>query len=112
MTGFETYDIAAWMVDGLSKHPTVTPQGVRGVPRRGSIARLLLPMVTVGALAILAATPVAQLFVETPVRIERAAMQKDFVPDRPALFWTNAVAALRLAPLVEESGPADPPTRY
>lgn len=114
MIGFETYDIGAWVTEGLAVHPVVT-SSLRSTTRsrRPSITtRILLPAVAVGAIAFYAAKPVAQWLISEPARIEQSAMQSDVIPISPALYWGNAVAALRSAPILNESGPADPPTRY
>lgn len=113
MIGFETYDISAWMIEGLTTHPLSAPRQSGRLRRGASVtARFLLPAVAMGALATYAAQPVAQWFIEPPVRVERAAMEKDVIPDLPALYWAGAVAALRNATRVEESGPPDPPPHY
>jgi hypothetical protein len=112
MTGFETYDLGAWMSDGLTVHPLVTVRPSANSRRPSVITRIFLPAVAVGALALYAAKPVAQWLFDEPARFEQAAMQSDIVPSSPILYWSNAVAALKNAPRVEESGPADPPTRY
>jgi hypothetical protein len=65
-----------------------------------------------GALSLFAAKPVAQWFIDPPVRIEQTAMQQDIIPAPPELYWQRTIGYLRSVPLIEESGPADPPTRY
>jgi hypothetical protein len=113
MDGFETYDIRAWIVNGLSRHPvspTRAPAGRRTGP--ASPAQLFMPMVASVAFAFYSQSPVAQWHLDEPVRLAQAEIQADSVPGAPVLYWSRAVTALRSAPLVEESGPADPPTPY
>jgi hypothetical protein len=113
MTGFETYDISAWIRDGLAMHPVVTPVRTSNHLRRPSVAtRMFLPAVAAGTLAFYAAKPVAQWFSDAPTRLVQSEMQGDLIPGEVATYWTDAVAALRSAARVEESGPADPPTHY
>jgi len=90
------------------------PQRTLSSTRKGKApasARILLSTVAMGALALYATKPVAQWF-DAPVRVEQAAMQRDIIPAPPAVYWANAVRALRSAPRVMESGPEDPPPRY
>lgn len=113
MTGFETYDISAWMIDGLAMHPIARPARPVGARRIASlISRIVVPAVAMGTLSVYAAQPVAQWVLDVPTRVELASIQNDLLPDIPSVYWSKAVVALRRAPLIEESGPADPPPRY
>lgn len=116
MIGFETYDLQAWMSNGLTVHPHVAA-GTRPAnrSRRSSLtAKLLLPAVAISTLGLYIARPVAQArwLVSEPTRLEQAEMRGDLLPYSPSAYWQTAIAGLKAAPIMEESGPVDPPTRY
>jgi hypothetical protein len=112
MIDFETYEVDAWKEDGLAM-PFV--QRARpSAPKRTSRFRtiILLPVVAASALMFYSVAPMAQFFTETPPRIDRAGWSHDIVPGAPSRFWAASIASIKNAPTIEESGPADPPTRY
>jgi hypothetical protein len=111
MMDFEVYDIAAWTDRGmetpLATRAHATPAH-RNVPFK---SRILLPVVAMSAILSNAVVPMSQYFVSTLPQIAHA-LSGDSGPPFPERYWTAAIVALKHAPVVEESGPKDPPPRY
>jgi hypothetical protein len=99
MNNFETFDIGAWVVDGLTRHVNASPAGRKRKNKRPTVT-VSLRVAAVAASAFLTiATPWLSMQAQTPFAETIASLQAlrsaDVIIGSPVNYWSRVDAEMR-----------------
>lgn len=116
MTGFESFDVRAWLVDGLTKHVSATAKRSQQARQASFRSRVIVPVILAGMAV--STMPPATACGSTGVRwissefsAEPPVAQHRAVGDA-AQYWTARIAEVRSWRVLQESDHAEPPELY
>jgi hypothetical protein len=115
MSGFEAFDIRAWLIDELfTRHIEVSANKAkpRRQPRTPTRVQFVLPLVGAAvALQLIASPAVAQEYARTePASLfeSSSSNDSDLVEGDPKVYWSGLIQDLKSRPRATESTMPDP----
>ena len=111
MTGFETFDINAWLVDGFTKHVDADTKKQFGV-RRKNPSKLVVGISLLAAVASInsVTVPVATAAQTELVWPQQTLVESDDLISEPEKYWPELVQVISKWEVVEEKASEPIPT--